>query len=115
MKTYTFNEALEIASKGLEPIFTRDEEYNIDLISSFNISEITDSIKDNITYIATNFTVDESGNLLYTQNGVTQLRKALETDITFKQECEESNLLRENHIITTTSHKNKAGVLHPCF
>ena len=116
MKFYTFEKALELASEGLEPIFTRDEEHIIGLISIFNISELNDSIKNKITYIASNFSIDEFDKLLYSENGVALMRKALEQDIAMKQEDDEFNFRREIYIITTnTSHNKKAGVLNPCF
>ncbi len=86
MKKYNFKEALELASQGLEPIFTRDEEHIIDLISLINGLELTETFKKNVTFISLNFSVDESGNLCYTENGVIQIRKALEGDIAFTKE-----------------------------
>ena len=80
MKTYNINEALEWVLDPQESLFTWDELYIVKLICRNSVISNDEISVDKIKFLCSNFRIDKSGELLYTDMGVSRLKIAFNED-----------------------------------
>lgn len=90
MKTYNFEDALEIASKDLKSGFSKDEVYLLELMAQINGVEMIYYFRQNITYFLSNFCLGKDGVLEYTEDGIKSLRQTLIHDLDHSYDFEQN-------------------------